>query len=397
MSREAQMTQGLEGELKEYELRDGEQDPQPDAPKLSTDTLSVIIRFYKMDRLPLLDEALFSLALQYWQDLEVIVVVQNGTKETIDQITGLIHGQPWIELFRHKVVAAVIPEGTDGRSILLNRGIQEAEGRYLAFLDDDDLIYQHGYPTLIERLKSGGCAIAVGGSRVAYSRRESDHWFVTAKKNPFEWGKTRLDLLRDNFVPIHSYVIDRERVNASELRFDESFTLLEDYEFLLRLCALYDFDFSSRDVPVCEYRIRDDGSNSMPSSQETSPAAREALERARSAIEARKKGIRLIVSARELEDIRERIDRFDRVLEAERARFDSVLEAERSIYRNSVAYKVAWQVNKILSRNPRLERAMNRILAGTWNRFKGLRAALFSGNISTSVSKAGSEQSQSKS
>jgi hypothetical protein len=58
-------------------------------------------------------------------------------------------------------------------------------------------------------------------------------------------------------------VIDRARIGDFDLQFDESFTLLEDYEFLLRLCAAHEPDFTRLETPVCEYRIRLDGSNSI--------------------------------------------------------------------------------------------------------------------------------------
>jgi glycosyltransferase involved in cell wall biosynthesis len=341
-------------------------------------TLSVIIRFHNRERLPFLDEALFSLALQYWRDLEIVVSVQNGTENLVEDIRALLQSQPWAITPQCNIISLAVPEGTDARSALLNRGIAEARGRYLAFLDDDDLIYQHGYTTLIQQLKSSGRAVAVGGSRVAHSRREGGNWFVTAKGDPFAWGKTRLDLVRDNFVPIHSYVIDRERVSASDLHFDESFALLEDYEFLLRLCAQYQFDFACRNVPVCEYRIRDDGSNSMPSTPDIPSEAHLALERARAAIEEKKKKLRLVFSP---EEIREIISQFEQEMEKQR----SILEAERSVYRNSTAYKVAWQLNKILSRHPRLERLTSKIFTGAWNGLKVVRSKLFRAGGETKV------------
>ena len=226
-------------------------------------TLSVIVRFHQRDRLNFLEEALFSLALQNWSDVEPIIVLQNGTDDLEQTVLNILDHQPWRVSPKHKIVTVQIPEGRDGRSVLLNRGIEQATGRYLSFLDDDDCVYQHGYTTLIRQLIESDRALAVGGCRRAQMGYENEHWFIYKKDKFFDWGRTRIDLFTENFVPIHSYVIDRARIGDFDLQFDESFTLLEDYEFLLRLCAAHEPDFTRLETPVCEYRIRLDGSNSI--------------------------------------------------------------------------------------------------------------------------------------
>lgn len=224
--------------------------------------LSVIIRFHRAERLRFLDEALFSLAIQDWDDLETIVVIQNPTAEVNSAVLAAMQSQPWPNPPNYKILSCEIPDGVDGRSSLLNHGINNASGRYLAFLDDDDVVYQHGYTTLINQLSSGDRVIAIGGCRTAMLKFESGHWFVKTKKRPFDWGNSRLDIFKRNFVPIHSYVIDRARLGVFDLSFDDALPPVEDYDFLLRLCAAFEPDFSQRAVPVCEYRLH--GGNSIP-------------------------------------------------------------------------------------------------------------------------------------
>ena len=233
-------------------------DLQTQNAELSNDILSVIIRCHKRERLSFLDEALFSLAIQSWQNLEVIVVIQNGNDEFIKSVSELINKQPFFEKFRYKVFSVKIPPGVDGRSSLLTYGIKNAAGRYLAFLDDDDVVYQHGYNTLIEQLKNGQGAVAAGGCRLATLKNEFGAWHIEKKEKPFTWGRNHFDLFKDNFVPIHSFVIDRKRINAEDLYFNDNCIPLEDYEFLLRLGAKYIFDFSKIDVFICEYRMHGD-------------------------------------------------------------------------------------------------------------------------------------------
>ncbi|MEJ7708834.1 MAG: glycosyltransferase family A protein [Pyrinomonadaceae bacterium] len=181
-----------------------------DAAAYDNATLSTIIRCHQRERLPLLEEAIFSLAIQYWHDIELVIVLQNGTDEIAQEVDHIIRLQPWTSTPLYRILSVHIPAGVDGRSSLLNRGIAEATGRFLAFLDDDDVVYQNGYTTLIEQLRSSGHVIAIGGCRAARIQFIANHWFVKTKDIPFGWGRSRLDIFRQNFVPIHSYVIDEE-------------------------------------------------------------------------------------------------------------------------------------------------------------------------------------------
>ncbi len=232
-------------------------------------TLSVIIRCHKLERLPLLDEALFSLAVQEWPLIEPVIVLQNGSEAFKQSVAELIARQPWLQPPAGQILPVKVPSRVDGRSAVLTAGIERARGRYLAFLDDDDYVYQHCYKLLIEQLAQSECAVAVGGTRAATMTLEAGGWYVAAKATPYAWGRDKFDLLRNNFIPIHSYVIDRARVSAEDLRFDNDLPPLEDYEFLLRLAAKYDFDFTHLSTPVCEYRWHAD--NSVPHDPAATP------------------------------------------------------------------------------------------------------------------------------
>lgn len=261
--------------------------------------LSVLMRCHDRSRLQFLEESVFSLAIQEWTDLELVVLLQNGTSEWIADVRSIIDHQPWRAAPIVVVESIEFPERFDGRSSLLNHGIARATGRFLAFLDDDDVVYQHGYATLIPKLMNEkGAAIAVGGCRLARTVCDSGNWYVRTKETPFAWGRGRLDLFRDNFIPIHSYVIDRTVVSESDLWFDDEMPPLEDYDFLLRLASKYEFDWSGLDIFVCEYRIHD--ANSIPYTRDATQERVAKHEGARQRIEARKQTLKCLVPLPEL-------------------------------------------------------------------------------------------------
>ena len=335
-------------------------------------TLSVVVRFHRRERLNFLEEAIFSLAIQNWSDLEPIIVLQNGTDDLKQAILDMLEHQPWRVSPKYKIVTVQVPEGEDGRSILLNRGIETATGRYLSFLDDDDCVYHDGYTTLIRQLIGGERAVAVGGCRRAQIGYESEHWFTHKKDNFFAWGRSLTDLFTENFVPIHSYVIDRARLGNSELKFDESFTLLEDYDFVLRLFAAHEPDFTLLDKPVCEYRIRLDGSNSIAHTPAASPEVVDLQQRAWLMIKESKKNLHSkYFSDKNVNDFIE--------TPANHANFkSSAQEPEGADRDRRVLLKIVLMMYDFFSRYPRLERRLSKTLHLLWSTYKKLMAASLS-------------------
>jgi hypothetical protein len=68
--------------------------------------------------------------------------------------------------------------------------------------------------------------------------------------------------LFSNCFPIHSYVVDRYRLQKVP-RFDEESHLHEDYVFLLELMELYPVSTRCSQASLCEYRLNNDNSNTV--------------------------------------------------------------------------------------------------------------------------------------
>lgn len=300
-------------------------------------TLSTILRFHDRERLPLLGEAISSLAAQDWEDFEAVVALQNPDAELAGEVGQMITRQAWAGGPRFQIVSVEVPPGVDGRSELLNRGLARAAGRFVAFLDDDDVVYERGYSTLVGRLLESGSAIAVGGYTKAHMERRDGRWVVTSRTKSVVPPPSRLTLFRYNYIPLHSYVIDRSRLGGFELYFDNDFPPLEDYDFLLRLFALFEPDFTHFGTPVCEYRIHELNSigRALDSPEEQPPA----LRRAHRLIAERKRSLACVINVAELAELAE-----------EAARLAG--ERERLLHR------VADRAYAAVGRHPRLRAAL---------------------------------------
>lgn len=234
------------------------------------EVVSTIVRFHDVTRIALLERAIQSLHGQTGAKVQPIIVLQRFSEEAAAVVRDAVSRQ-WF--FTDQPVPEIINCAGDGsqdmRSALLNRGVErhlKLKNRYLAFLDYDDVMYSHAYRILVEALQSSGAAIAFASVEVARVVSLKDYEFVYELSKPYR-GKNKLDLMKDNFCPLHSYLIDTSRVEARELRFREELSRLEDYDFLLRVAGRNPCDFSSLDKNIGLYILRTDGTNSTPNGE----------------------------------------------------------------------------------------------------------------------------------
>jgi len=229
--------------------------------------LDVLVRFHSMSRFDELDRCLFSLVAQPYRPARINLLTQRFTGEETDELNRRL--APMLSLaddLTLNIINFAEADPVDARTRLLNLGLANTDGRYIAFLDYDDVIYPEAYISLIRRMRPTDCAIAF--ARVVVKRRDvfEDALMVTTKEELFV-GAGLVDLFRDNFCPIHSFVIDRRRVPPDQLHFSEVLSKLEDYDFLLRLTAICPSDFGFVANVAGDYYFKNDGSNTIQTSE----------------------------------------------------------------------------------------------------------------------------------
>lgn len=182
--------------------------------------VSVIVR--SMDRVQV-REALDSIAIQDYPDIEVIVVNAKGEPHSD---VGTKCG-----LFPLRVVGNGVPLK---RSQAANFGLQSALGEYLIFLDDDDWFFEGHISRLVAALRQDDTAhVAYAG--VIYASAPGVAGGV-AMNMDFDPRRLRLG----NFIPIHA-VLFRKALLGSGCHFDETLEVYEDWDFWLQLSRLTSF------------------------------------------------------------------------------------------------------------------------------------------------------------
>jgi GT2 family glycosyltransferase len=175
--------------------------------------VSVLVR--SMDR-PTLDDALDSIALQTYPNIEVVVV----------EACGPAHRRLGERCGRFPL--RQVGTGTHlDRAIAANVALDHASGDWLLFLDDDDWLE----PAHIARLRAALSAsvrhsVAYAGVRLVDATGECS----TVLDEPFD--RTRLWCA--NFLPIHAVMFARKLISTAR-RFDEAFKVYEDWDFWQQL------------------------------------------------------------------------------------------------------------------------------------------------------------------
>lgn len=191
------------------------------SPAASAAEPSVSVIMPTHDRPGRLQGALQSILAQTYRHLEVIVV-DDASDPPAQTVVAPLGGDPRLRVER-------LP-GNVGAAGARNAGLALATGEFVAFLDDDD----RWEPTKVEL-------------QVGYLKAHPEAGLVTcghflcvegSSRPPLAFrGPPRLraeHLLWANFAGSFSFVMARRRLLGDELRIDESFPTVEDWDLWLR-------------------------------------------------------------------------------------------------------------------------------------------------------------------
>lgn len=185
-------------------------------------TVSVIIPTYnRPDRL---SRALKSVLGQTFRNFEIIVINDGG-----NDVKGVIDF-----LNKDSYILYVNKSKNQGLSSARNTGLKLARGKYIAYLDDDDLFYPDHLETLVGFLESTSYRVAYSDAyRTVY--QNSDIISNIIDKSVFysgEFDKERIFV--ENFIPVLCFVHEKSCIDEVGM-FDESLTSHEDWEFWIKM------------------------------------------------------------------------------------------------------------------------------------------------------------------
>lgn len=224
--------------------------------------LSVVTRT-QGDRIETLAETLLTLSAQSDQDFEVLVMGHALGLEQQLMVERVIADQH--ESMRNKTRLVKVERGE--RAAPLNAAFDCARGRYVAMLDDDDLVFGHW----VETFKA---LHAANPGKTLRSTCVSQKWdkipvangqLATRCKSGFNAEYPEefelLDHLVENRSPLHSLAFPRSAFTDLGYRFDETLTTAEDWDFIIRVVPIT--GVASTGEVACIYRRWENANNSF--------------------------------------------------------------------------------------------------------------------------------------
>ncbi len=170
-----------------------------------------------------LREALRSIQQQTVANFEVLVVNDGG--QDVSHVVASLQDS------RFRYIA--LPERR-GLAAARNRGLEEARGRYVAFLDDDDRFLPHHLQTAWIALSEGARVVYTDALRAVWAPLPRGGEAIVDLCLPYRLDFHPDRLLLGNIAPVNCFVLERELIERYG-PFDESLPVLEDWEFWLRL------------------------------------------------------------------------------------------------------------------------------------------------------------------
>jgi len=209
--------------------------------------ISVILPTY--NRPHLLREALASLCDQQGSSFEVIAINDAGcdVSAVVSEFSGRLDLR-YVSLSQNRGLPAA-----------RNVGVRGARGRYLAYLDDDDLYLPDHLARLAERLDRRPGAGLVYADVLLVKQQRAEDGYRTVARRILAHEYDRATMLRDSFITPSAIMHRRECVEQVG-GFDETLRwCYEDWDFLLRVGTRYVIErVAGASVVV---RLRDDASN----------------------------------------------------------------------------------------------------------------------------------------
>lgn len=187
-----------------------------------------------------LREVFLCLAGQDCTDFEVLVIGHNISGDSKHGVLQEIDNAP--SVLQNKITYHDVTGGT--RTTPINSGFSLAKGSYIAILDDDDLVLANWVSAFCSLFaEHNGKVFHSGILKQEYDRIVSvDGSYASTPVGPFrkEYIEAfdHANMLRLNKCPPHSVAFPRWIFHNYGLRFDETLTTTEDWDFIMRAAFL---------------------------------------------------------------------------------------------------------------------------------------------------------------
>lgn len=178
--------------------------------------ISVLIPVHRVDS-SYLDQCLGSLRTQTLIDFEALLILNDSSENEKNICSKFCH-----EDSRFKQFNTNIADVSTARNI----GLADAQGKYITFLDSDDLLSKSALETLYELVEKANADVGLANTKKFWNNRKEEILFN------FKESSDNVSLKKIPNFAICGYIFKRDVINKFHLRFKEQLKLSEDRVFL---------------------------------------------------------------------------------------------------------------------------------------------------------------------
>lgn len=198
----------------------------------NNELVSVIVPVFNASQT--IKNTLESVLTQTYKDLELIVIDDSSTDDT-----GSIISE--IQSRDSRVVFQKLTRNSGGPATPRNVGLNLSRGKYIAFLDADDVWHEEHLQRSVNGLQKGGWFVS---SNMIKFYDENDKTLTNMRQNPvvsscFSRKISFNDLLVKNIIPNSSVVIDGKYLKGETFSTCASHIAVEDFLLWLHLHKLH--------------------------------------------------------------------------------------------------------------------------------------------------------------
>ena len=180
-----------------------------------TKTVSIIIPYYR--KLNWIKKTLNSVFAQTYKNYEIIIIYDDTNKYDLNKIQNLI---------RYKNIKLIINKKNIGAGLSRNLAAKNAKGKYLAFIDADDLWDKNKLKIQLEFMKKNKLKISYTSYSII-NKKDKTIGNILAKKK-----LTYKDLLKSCDIGLSTVIIEK---NLFEKYYFSKNVTKEDYSLWLRI------------------------------------------------------------------------------------------------------------------------------------------------------------------
>lgn len=189
------------------------------------------------NRADLLLKAIESILNQTYKNIEIIIIDDASTDDTEEVVLSLKNDK----ITYHKVIES------KGGNHARNLGAEKARGKYIAFLDDDDIWREDKIQKQVAALQNNEKAgLVYTGSKIIYTN--SGNTYVNS---PQKKGDLSKEILMKNYVGTTSSVLLEKAVFLEAGGFDNDMPALQDYDLWVRVAQIAEIE--AVDEPLINY------------------------------------------------------------------------------------------------------------------------------------------------